>query len=174
MIGYHHESLNKVERVVDKETSKICSCLKEASNLYQFSLNTQGGAEAKKYFESRNISQEMISYFSLGFSPDDSQISISILMNKGYDIDTLDNAGIFNLNLGNNFEFLKKAFVRFMELGKSGFVCSMLNERSSDKESPYFYYNPKHVCSFAKDAGAKSVRIIDDYLENDFTVFAEK
>ena len=101
-------------------------------------------------------------------------LDFSALEESSAGFDWIYASGIFNLNLGNNFEFLKKAFVRFMELGKSGFVCSMLNERSSDKESPYFYYNPKQVCSFAKDAGAKSVRIIDDYLENYFTVFAEK
>ncbi|MGN1295678.1 MAG: DNA primase [Bacilli bacterium] len=99
MIGYQHESLKKVERVVDDETSKIYSCLKEINNFYHFSLNTQGGVNAKKYFESRNIFQEMIDYFSLGFSPDDPQIIISILRNKGYDIDALDKAGILVRNV---------------------------------------------------------------------------
>lgn len=81
-------------------------------------------------------------------------------------------SGIFNLNLGNNMEFLENAFRRFMELCKSGFSCSMLNQRSTDKEDPYFYYFPEEIKNLAMKFGAKSVEIIDDYLENDFTIIA--
>ncbi|MGN0738600.1 MAG: class I SAM-dependent methyltransferase [Treponema sp.] len=101
-------------------------------------------------------------------------LDFSSVKESGGGFDWIYASGIFNLNLGNNFEFLRKAFARFMELGKNGFVCSMLNERSTDKESPYFYYDPEDTCEFAKAVGAKNVRIIDDYLENDFTIFVEK
>ncbi|MDY2746140.1 MAG: DNA primase [Bacilli bacterium] len=144
MIGYHHESLNKVERVVDKETSKICSCLKEASNFYQFSLNTQGGAEAKKYFESRNISQEMISYFSLGFSPDDSQISISILMNKGYDIDTLDNAGILVRN-ASSYSDRFSGRVMFPLYNEFSEVIGFSGRRIKDSQEAKYVNSPNTV-----------------------------
>lgn len=83
-------------------------------------------------------------------------------------------SGIFNLNLGNNFEFLEKAFSRFVELSEEGFVCSMLNERSADKEDLYFYYNPADVSERAKKCGAKSTAIFDDYLNNDFTILARR
>ncbi len=82
-------------------------------------------------------------------------------------------SGIFNLNLGNNDEFLRKAFLRFAGLCKKGFVCSMLNVRSTDKEDTYYYYEPSAVSALAKEYGAKNVRIVDDYLENDFTIIAE-
>ena len=82
-------------------------------------------------------------------------------------------SGIFNLNLGNNDEFLARAFERFFELCKKGFVCSMLNVRSTDKEDTYYYYRPDDVAELAKKIGARNVRIIDDYLENDFTIIAE-
>lgn len=81
-------------------------------------------------------------------------------------------SGIFNLNLGNNLEFLEKAFKQFVELGTDGFACSMLNERSTDKEEPYFYYKPEEVKLLAEKVGAKTIQIIDDYLENDFTIIA--
>lgn len=82
-------------------------------------------------------------------------------------------SGIFNLNLGNNEEFVKSAFSRFVQFCKTGFSCSMLNVRSKDQEKPYFYYDPKTVKKWAFDVGAKSVDIIDDYLENDFTIIAK-
>lgn len=81
-------------------------------------------------------------------------------------------SGIFNLNLGNNQEFLENAFKKFALLKKDGFACSMLNQRSQDKEEPYYYYNPSDVKNLAQSVGAKSVQIIDDYLENDFTLIA--
>ncbi|MCR5613180.1 class I SAM-dependent methyltransferase [Treponema sp.] len=88
-------------------------------------------------------------------------------------VDWVYASGIFNLNLGNNDEFLRKAFLRFAGLCKKGFVCSMLNVRSTDKEDTYYYYEPSAVSALAKEYGAKNVRIVDDYLENDFTIIAE-
>lgn len=87
--------------------------------------------------------------------------------------DWLYSSGIFNLNLGNNLEFLENAFNRFSKIAKEGFCCSMLNVRSKDKESPYFYYSPEEVFTLAKKNGAKDVLIVDDYLENDFTIVAK-
>lgn len=99
------------------------------------------------------------------------------LIKKGFaskNFDWVYSSGIFNLNLGNNFEFLENAFIRFLQLSKKGFACSMLNIRSKDKEDEYFYYNPSDVKNLAIKCGAKNVQIIDDYLENDFTIIASK
>lgn len=79
-------------------------------------------------------------------------------------------SGIFNLNLGNNIEFLQKAFTDFKRFSKKGFVCSMLNERSNDKESPYFYYKPAEVVEIAKKLKPSKIKIDDSYLNNDFTI----
>lgn len=84
--------------------------------------------------------------------------------------DWVYSSGIFNLNLGNNMDFLEKAFYRFKELSGKGFVCSMLNERSDDKESPYFYYSPECVKKMAEKLNPSKILIDDSYLKNDFTI----
>lgn len=84
--------------------------------------------------------------------------------------DWVYSSGIFNLNLGNNISFLENAFCRFKELSKKGFVCSMLNERSDDKESPYFYYSPEKVREIAEKLNPSKIIIDDSYLKNDFTI----
>lgn len=91
---------------------------------------------------------------------------------KGFDkkADWVYASGIFNLNLGNNLSFLKNAFDCFKKLSNRGFVCSMLNERSDDKEKPYFYYSPEVVKSIAEELNPAKIIIDDSYLKNDFTI----
>ena len=91
---------------------------------------------------------------------------------KGYDkkADWVYASGIFNLNLGNNLEFLENAFDCFKKLSVRGFVCSLLNERSDDKEEPYFYYSPAAVKIMAEKLKPAKIIIDDSYLKNDFTI----
>ena len=87
-------------------------------------------------------------------------------------------SGIFNLNLGNNLEFLQKAFLLFASLCKKAFVCSLLSDTSDDKEDMYYYYNKNSVSGLLEDLRnnypLSSFKIVDNYLQNDFSVVWKK
>ncbi len=94
LIGYHCDELDKSVRSIDNSTKLILSTLKEASTLYSFILKTNEGIKGVEYLKTRNISDDMIDYFSLGYCPEDGESSIKILRAKNISIESLDKAGI--------------------------------------------------------------------------------
>ena len=82
-------------------------------------------------------------------------------------------SGIFNLDLGNNEDFVPQAVARFLGLARRHVACNMLHKRAGDSDGTYFFYDPLEVLARLRPLGCR-VRLIDDYLPNDFTLICEK
>jgi SAM-dependent methyltransferase len=82
-------------------------------------------------------------------------------------------SGTFNLNLGNNLEFLPKAVGRMLELTRKHLVFNLLHKRMADDTERYFYCDPAEVLVLLKPLGCE-MEILDAYLPNDFTVICRK
>lgn len=82
-------------------------------------------------------------------------------------------SGALNLDLGNNKAFLASAVARMVELAGATAAFNLLHTRTRDQESPYFYYDPDAVRKVLAGLDC-DVRILDDYLHNDFTVICDK
>ena len=78
-------------------------------------------------------------------------------------------SGVFNLNLGNNRDFLARALGRLMELTSRVAVFNLLHERAPHRHEHCFYYNPADVCELVTSLDCRC-QIVDDYLPNDFTM----
>lgn len=86
--------------------------------------------------------------------------------------DVLFSSGIFNLNLGNNQEFLKDAVNLFLKLTRETVAFNLLWDKSDNKESKYFYFSPEEVFRDLNNLyqNSWSISIQKGYLNNDFTV----
>lgn len=95
---------------------------------------------------------------------------------KKESFDVIYASGIFNLNLENNQEFLFKALNTFLDLSKEAIVFNLLHHNSPDKEEPYYYFNPEEINRMVEKLGnrVERVNIIENYLQNDFTVICYK
>lgn len=82
-------------------------------------------------------------------------------------------SGAFNLNLGNNDEFIGVAIRHFQELSRQCVVFNLLHDRAQGSDNRFAYYSPGHVLKLMAPAGW-SIRVIDDYLPNDFTIIAQR
>jgi SAM-dependent methyltransferase len=82
-------------------------------------------------------------------------------------------SGAFNLDLGNNLEFLPIAIGRLMELSRRYVAFNLLHARWPDREPGYFFYDPEFVLQQLASHDV-DVKLIDDYLPNDFTVICQK
>jgi SAM-dependent methyltransferase len=80
-------------------------------------------------------------------------------------------SGIFNLNLGNNHQFLEDALGVFFRLAARYVVFNLLHKRSPDPDHHYFYFTPDEVIPLISPYTDR-IKIVDDYLANDFTVIA--
>jgi len=78
-------------------------------------------------------------------------------------------SGMLNLDLGNNHEFLPAALRRMFELAGQYVAVNLLHIRCEDRYSHCAYYDPAAVMEMLEPM-PYSVRLIDDYLPNDFTV----
>ena len=78
-------------------------------------------------------------------------------------------SGMLNLDLGNNAEFLPEALRRMLELSTGHMVVNLLHARSEMRYPHCAYYDPEVVMKILEPMPC-NVRLIDDYLPNDFTV----
>ncbi len=80
-------------------------------------------------------------------------------------------SGIFNLNLGNNYEFMQKAITSFLRLAKGSIFINFLHQRINNKYGDkYFYYDPDKVLNFVPNTVQK-ILVLDNYLESDCSLF---
>ena len=78
-------------------------------------------------------------------------------------------SGIFNLNLANNEAFVRKAVPVLFGLARVCLVANFLHLRTAQKYPHCSYYSPAALShDFA--ALAHRLEVVDDYLENDFTL----
>lgn len=87
--------------------------------------------------------------------------------------DVIFSSGIFNLNLGNNQEFLIKAMEIFQNLSRETIAFNLLWDMSNDKDDKYFYFSPDEVFKNLSELYGRDwdISIVKGYLSNDFTVF---
>ena len=82
-------------------------------------------------------------------------------------------SGTFNLNLGNNRDFLPTAIGRLLEIASEFAVFNLLHHRTPAKYDHCVYWEPAEVLAIAQPLCGK-VTLIEDYLPNDFTVLCHK
>lgn len=102
IINYTSPYLEKQERRVSDRTRSLLKALDDTAQFYHYVLSAEAGREGKKYLEEREIQSDMIDYFSLGFSPDNGEMTIRQLRAKGNDVAALEGAGIL-LREGSSF-----------------------------------------------------------------------
>lgn len=90
--------------------------------------------------------------------------------------DVIFSSGIFNLNLGNNKEFLKEALELFQRLASETISFNLLWDKSPDREARYYYFSPEEVNDWlVREYGEEwGISIQKGYLKNDFTVHLNK
>lgn len=83
-------------------------------------------------------------------------------------------SGIFNLNLGNNHEFLAASLPRLLDLARGTVVFNLLHRRALyGEQQEYFHFHPKEVLRLLAPLPCTAL-VLEDYLPNDFTVICRK
>ena len=94
LINYSSPFLVDEVRKVDSKTKTVLKALNDVADFYNYVLNTRAGLVGKEYLLNREISEEMISYFKLGFAPNNGKFTIEQLRSKDNSIEALTDAGI--------------------------------------------------------------------------------
>lgn len=78
-------------------------------------------------------------------------------------------SGALNLDLGNNMEFIRTALPGMLARAREFMVVNFLHSRKPVFGPKYFTYSPEEVIEIIQPF-CKTVRLVDDYLANDFTL----
>jgi len=82
-------------------------------------------------------------------------------------------SGVFNLDVGNNRDFLPRAIARLIELSADTTVFNLLHARADVRHGHCVYWQPEDIRAMLTDFPG-DVKALDDYLLNDFTVICRK
>ena len=92
---------------------------------------------------------------------------------EGNIFDVVFCSGTFNLNLGNNADFLPQAVGRLMAIASERVVFNLLNKSVLFESETYACYDPGQVLGWLARTGW-DIRMIDGYLPNDFTLICTR
>lgn len=141
IINYSSPLLQVQERKIDDKTKSLLKANLDASNFYHYVLSTNAGIKGKEYFNKRNISQEMIDYFSLGFAPENGQFTIKQLRSKDNEVNVLEEVGIL-IHEGSEFTDRFKNRVIFTLFNEFGEVIGFSGRRIEDNDEAKYVNSP--------------------------------
>jgi len=108
--------------------------------------------------------------------PDGRFIQADIFRSDPFDerkFDVVFCSGALNLNLGNNREFLPVAVSRMLWFSRRHVVLNLLRKQPGFHDRTYFCHDPDDVRELLRPLPCE-IRILQDYLPNDFTIFCRK
>ena len=141
IINYSSPLLQVQERKIDDKTKSLLKVNLDASNFYHYVLSTNAGIKGKEYFSKRNISQDMIDYFSLGFAPENGQFTIKQLRSKDNEVNVLEEVGIL-IHEGSEFTDRFKNRVIFTLFNEYGEVIGFSGRRIEDNDEAKYVNSP--------------------------------
>ncbi|MHB8065483.1 MAG: class I SAM-dependent methyltransferase [Ruminiclostridium sp.] len=92
------------------------------------------------------------------------------------EFDAIFASGTFNINLGNNKKFIVDALRLFNDISSETIAFNLLNITSHNREDNYFYSSPDEICELINlnFPNHFKIKVVDGYLQNDFTIVCNK
>lgn len=118
------------------------------TKLLQNNLNSKEGAKAKAYLEQRNITDEIIKDFRIGFALDNNTYLYNVLTKKEYDVNILDDLGLITKDGISGYDkFVNRIMIPICNLEGNvvGFTGRIFNNEDSAK-----YINTKETTIYKK------------------------
>ena len=96
IIGFDDPRLHKNEPIkpVDVNIQKLYDCINELQKFYEYGLTTEEGKIARDYLSKRQLSDEQVKKFSLGYALNDGKLTVSYLQQKGFSLKNIEDIGI--------------------------------------------------------------------------------
>ncbi|MBX9746216.1 MAG: DNA primase [Hyphomonadaceae bacterium] len=82
------------DRGQDDRRKRLLAITAHTAKLYKDALRSSGGADARKYLQSRGIGAEVCEQFGIGLAPDEWTWTLDKLKAEGYSIDEIIDAGV--------------------------------------------------------------------------------
>lgn len=158
------EKRNSREERERRDTrERILEIYKLAANYFYAKLNSERGSEAKKYLLDRQLSEETIRRFGLGYSDKYSNDLYQYMKRKGFDDTILNQTGLFSFHekQGVNDKFWNR--VMFPIMDRSGKVIAFGGRVMGDAKPKYL--NSPETLIFDKSRNLYGLNFVHGKLE---------
>lgn len=131
--------------------SPLKQMYKEAAEFYHYILiNTKIGQRAYQYADKRQLSEDLLEHFNVGYAPDSKNILLTYLRQQGYDEELLKESGLFvESQQGELFDRFRDRLM--FPLGdEAGYTVGFSGRRISDDPEIAKYMNSPETKIFNK------------------------
>ncbi len=142
----------EIEKQVVKQSphNHLFEIMDEASNFYMFNLkNSKAGQEAYNYLLKRQLSNDTIEHFKLGYAPSFGDTLYKVLKDKGYAVSDMINLGIVKQSEDGSYYDLFSDRVIFPITNPDGRVVGF-SGRTLNKKEQVKYINSPETLIFKK------------------------
>ncbi len=158
------------ERAVDakykqqkEKLEKIYAVNREAALFYHNVLRTEAGEIALQYLAGRQLTQETIRKFGIGYSPDFNSL-VSYLKGKGYSVETMREAGVVGVtDDGRPYDFFGKRLM-IPIISASGKVIGFTGRSLEKKPDHAKYKNTSATLAFNKRKNLFGINMYKQYV----------
>ncbi|MCH5180921.1 MAG: DNA primase [Erysipelotrichales bacterium] len=111
LVGYTNDALIKDKRSakIDEENERLYNTLADLTSFYQMSLLAKEGEEGRNYLKDRNIKDDVIKHFNIGYCPNNPNLSIQYLSAKNHSLKDIETVGVAGHSNG---QYIDKNFGR--------------------------------------------------------------
>ena len=94
--NFHDERLIKEAHIEKKDPSltPLINCINDLQKYYVYGLSIPEGEAAREYLKTRNIPQEQIVKYGVGYAPADGKTTVKFLQSKGHSLKSIEDIGI--------------------------------------------------------------------------------
>lgn len=120
-----------------------------ATKIFQNNLNSKEGHEAKNYLKSRNINEEIIKTFKIGYALNDRSSLSKILLTK-YDVNDLEKLGLVTKNGIDTYDkFIKRVMIPLTDINNQvvGYTGRIIDKSDPNQAK---YINTKETIIYKK------------------------
>ncbi|BCR35544.1 DNA primase [Mariniplasma anaerobium] len=118
----------------------------EAKEFYKFNLkNSQKGQEAHKYLSKREISDDIIDHFEIGYAPSHSDVLYQMLNDKGYQVSDMIKLGLVKQKDDGSYYDLFSDRLIFPITNPKGLVVGFSGRTLNPKETIKYINSPETV-----------------------------
>ena len=152
IIGFVDERLYSYKDQVKKDNKKetMLKCLNDLTSYYSYMLSSEEGMIGKQYFESRHLDASLQSKYRLGYAPENGQLPVAFLTQKGHSVKTMEDCGIVSL-FNNEFIDKNRGRVIFPIFDEEGKPCGFSARRIKDSDEAK-YVNTAETYVFHKSS----------------------
>jgi len=144
IIGFDDPRLHEEKYVkkVSSELEPLINCINDLSLFYEYSLSSEEGKDAINYLTDRNINNDLIKKFHIGYSLKEGNKTIKFLQSKGHSLKTIEDLGIAS-NKGENTSDSNQGRVIFSILNSDNQVVGFSARRIIEDSSPKYINSPE-------------------------------